>query len=255
MSDQDSKSPANNQTAEMLQDFLEDEILKTQSALRNTRLFGIIIIVVVIGYMGYITKGLHAFLDPAAAAEMTTDFVETQLSAKTDLIADQIKARIPALVAELPDHFLKQIPAFRERLEDTAVNAAKEQMNKIALRLDDTLGTFLDEHKDAVNEMLTIGQDFEISDTLRDALTEDIIDYLTLIPEEEGKSVVQQLTDSLKMLGQAEASISKLADGVNLSAPERKTRYALAVLADSIEDQMQRLKLKAQLADAKAESQ
>lgn len=243
MADQDSTPDTKNKTAQMLQDFLEDEILTTQDSLRRSRMFGVIIIAVVAGYMGYITNGIREFLTPTEAADMTTSFIETQVSTKSDMVSLAIKNRIPTVISGLPDHFLDEIPRFRTDLENRVVNGTRVQMLEVAENLDANLGTFLEEHKEDINTMLTSTEEIEVTEALKEALTEDILDFLATVPP-NGESVVQRIARSLEILKQAESSVDRLAKNKDLSAGERKTRYALAVLADSIQDQMHQLQMK-----------
>jgi hypothetical protein len=246
MADQDSNSGFNSKTAEVLQDFLEDEILKSQDSLRRSRMFGVIVIAVVTGYMGYITNGLRAFLEPVEAASMTTSFIETQVSAKTDLLAGEIKGRIPALISGLPDHFLAEIPRYRRHLEETVITGTRTHMQEVAENLEVNLASFIEGHKENINKMLTASNEIEITEDLKEALTDDILDFLATVPP-NGESVVERIAKSLEVLKQAEAAVDRLAANADLSPPERKTRYALAVLADSIQDQMHQLKVKVRL--------
>jgi len=243
MADQTPNSTVDQKTAQMLQDFLEDEILKSQDALRQTRMFGVIIVAVVAGYMGYITNGIRGFLTPKEAAEMTTSFIETQASHKTDMLSNAIKERIPALISGLPDHFLSEIPKFREDLENRVINATRVQMLEVAESLDTDLATFLEEHKDQINEMITAAKDAEVSEALKEALAEDILEFLSTVPP-EGESIAQRIGHSLDILKRAEAAVDRLAKNKDLTPGEKKTRYALAVLSDSIQDQMHELQLK-----------
>ena len=243
MSDQDSKSePIDNKSAEILQDFLEDEILKTQDSLRRSRLFGVIIVVIVTLYMGYITNGLRGFLQPDEAAKMTTVFISDQVTSKADLLAVEIKSHIPKLIEELPEHFLKEIPRYRQSLEDTVVTATRTQMQAVAGNLDEHLNAFMDEHKDDINKMLSSADDVEVTDALKESLAEDVVEFLNTVPL-NGESVTQRIAKSLDVLKKAETVVDRLAQAKDLSAAEKKTRYALAVLAHSISDKGHQLEM------------
>jgi len=243
MSDQDSKSePINNKSAEILQDFLEDEILKTQDSLRRSRLFGVIVVVIVALYMGYITNGLRSFLQPEEAAELTTNFISEQVTSKADLLAGEIKSHIPKLIQGLPEHFLKEIPRYRQDLEDTVVTASRTQMQGVADDLDEHLNAFMVEHKEDINKMLTSSDEVEVTEALKEALTDDVVEFLNTVPP-NGESVVQRIGNTLQVLKKAEAVVDRLAKNQDLSPTEKKTRYALAVLASSIVDKDHELKM------------
>lgn len=243
MSDKESTSQIDQKSAEILQDFLEDEILKTQDSLRRSRLFGVIIIVIVSLYMGYITHELRGFLQPEEAAKMTTIFISEQVTGKTDLLSEEFKRRIPGLIAGLPDHFLNKVPQYRQDLEDTVVTSARTQMQEVSKQLDEHFNAFLEGHQEEINQMLNSSGEIEITEALKEALADDVIEFLNTVPP-DGESVVQRIARSLEVLHKAEAAVDHLARNQNLSPAEKKTRYALAVLADSISDQMHALKLR-----------
>ena len=52
--------------------FLANELAATRQSLQRTRLAGIVVIVIVAGYMSVVTKSLNAHLEPHAAAEYAT---------------------------------------------------------------------------------------------------------------------------------------------------------------------------------------
>ncbi|MGB0581358.1 MAG: hypothetical protein ACPGVU_16790 [Limisphaerales bacterium] len=243
MSDQNSHSePIDSKSAEILQDFLEDEILKTQDSLRRSRLFGVIVIVIVTLYMGYITNGLRGFLQPDEAAKLTTMFISDQVTSKADLLAVEIKSHIPKLIEELPEHFLKEIPRYRQSLEDTVVTATRTQMQGVAGNLDEHLNAFMDTHQKDIKKMLSSTDEVEVTEALKESLADDVVEFLNTVPP-NGESVTERIAKSLEVLSKAEAVVDRLAQNKNLSPAEKKTRYALAVLAGSISEKGHELEM------------
>ncbi len=241
----DSKDTPNqdDKTRELLQNFLEDEILRAHDSVRRSRLFGVIIVGVVCLYMGYITNGLRKFLEPGEAAAFAVMFVSAQVDSKTDLVADRIKEKIPELITGLPDHILEEIPRYRNDMEDSVVSTARAHMTEVTARLDENLKVFLEENQESIKKMLaTKGEIGEVDEAFKEALFEQIMDFLETVPP-DGDSLSDRLNTSLKMLSEAESKVEHLAKNQNLGASERKTRYALAVLADAISDELHRFEL------------
>lgn len=243
MADSSNTPNQDDKTREILQNFLEDEILRAQDTVRSSRLFGVIIIGIVCLYMGYITVGIRKYLEPTEAATFATMFITEQVDSKTDMVADRIKEKIPELITGLPDHILSEIPRYREDMEDSVVSTARAHMTEVAARLDENLKVFMEENQESIKKMLASeGELGEVDEAFKEALFKQIMDFLQTVPP-DGDSLAVRLDTSLKMLSEAEAKVEHLAKNQNLSASERKTRYALAVLADAISDELHRFEL------------
>lgn len=249
MPDSTSSPNQDDKTREILQNFLEDEILSAQDAVRRSRLFGVIIVGVVCLYMGYITNSLRAFLQPQQAAEIATMFISSQVASKTDLVASRIQEKIPELITGLPDHLLSEIPRYRQDVEESVVSTARAHMTEVASQLDQNLKLFLESNQESVKALLDSDSEVtEADEAFKEALFAQIMDFLETVPP-DGASLADRLSTSLKMLSDAENKVEHLAKNQNLSASERKTRYALAVLADSISDDLHRFELNKKFKD------
>lgn len=230
-------------TKEILGDFLDEEILRAQDSLRRSRTFGIILTAIVAVYMGFLARGLKEYLQPEEAARMTTIFVADQVQNKSDMLAAKIQQDIPAMISRLPDHFLEELPKYRQRLEDTVIENSEQHMRTTIASLDLDLGEFLQAHQADVKALLASKDQLDVPEAFNDALFEHLMDFLTTIPP-QGESFSQRLKRSLDVLKIAEERIDFLALNKNLSRTEKKTRYALAVLAQSIEEQMHQMQMK-----------
>ncbi len=105
-------SPASGAAA--AEQFLAAELAATRLALQRTRIAGVIIIVVVLGYMSFVSRALVQHLEPKAAADFATAFVQEQVMEKADALSSQVKECIPALVAGLPDYLQRELPWSRK---------------------------------------------------------------------------------------------------------------------------------------------
>lgn len=239
----DSKNaPAPDRAKEILADFLDEEILRAQDSLRRSRTFGIILTAIVAAYMGFLARGINEYLRPDEAAKLTTIFVAEQVQSKSDLLAAKIREDVPAMIARLPDHFLSELPKYRQRLEDTVIDNSDQHMRTTIGSLDIDLAEFLQAHKADVKALLDSRDQLEITEAFNDALYDHLMDFLTTVPP-KGESFSQRLRRSLDILKIAEERIDFLALNKNLSRSEKKTRYALAVLSQSISDQMHQMQM------------
>ncbi|MBG85546.1 MAG: hypothetical protein CMO80_01435 [Verrucomicrobiales bacterium] len=233
---------SSDKSAATLESFLEDEILKTQDSLRRTRVTGFILIVAVLSYMGYITTGLTEFMEPKKAAEMTTGFVNDQVSTRTDLLAEMIKSEVPRLVAGLPDHALEQIPTYRETLENTVIINLERHAKSTGEHLEATLQAFFDGHEPEIKKFLESTENEPINEVFKEDLLNAIMDYLRSGPP-NGEPLTEKFDKSLLALKQAETKIDYLTVNKDLSRAEKKTRYALAVIAEAISEQLHTINL------------
>jgi hypothetical protein len=238
-----SGSTAPDRTKEILTDFLDEEILRAHDSLRRSRMFGIILTCGVALYMGFLARELGKYLAPDEAARMTTIFIADQVQGKSDLIAAEIKSGIPGMITKLPDHFLSEMPKYRQNLEDSVISNSETHMRATVAALDVDLGAFLLEHQEDIKKLLESSEDLAITESFTDDLHDEILDFLMTVPA-DGESFAERLQRSLDVLQIAEERIDLLARNKNLSRTEQKTRYALAVLSQSITDQMHAMKMR-----------
>ncbi|MGY8675171.1 MAG: hypothetical protein ACKVHO_21560 [Verrucomicrobiia bacterium] len=238
----------NSRSAVMLEEFLEDEILKTQAGVRRTRIVGVIMVAAVVGYMTWITTGLTEFLVPKTAAGMTTDFVSAQVASKTDLLADAIKEEVPKLVRSLPDYALGQIPQYRETFEDNVVGNLDFHAQTTSKHLDNLLKAFFKGNEPEIKQFLEATEEEPIGEIFKEEVLAAILDYLRSVPP-NGEPITEKFDKSLLVLKQAETKLDYLAVGKDLSPAEKKTRYALAVVGDAIIDQLHALKMQKAVED------
>ncbi len=228
--------------------FLATELAATRRALQRTRIAGIIIIVVVVSYMSFVTKALQQELEPQAAAKLATGFVQEQVIAKTDALASQVKERIPALVAGLPDYIQRELPVLRGKLEDRIEQDFREHSLATAQQLGKHLDDFLQAHGVQIRTLLNLAENKpESLQALAPDLEQEIIRYLS--DKSEGdESLKEKIDHALAELQRVEQQVDRLAKGENLTPQEKKTRYAIAVIARSAEQQTKQLEL--QIKDA-----
>lgn len=226
--------------------FLADELAATRSALARTRLVGIIIIIAVIGYMSYVSTALNRQLQPKAAADFATTFVAGQVIEKTDAIASQVKERIPALVAGLPDYVQRELPRHREALEERIEQDFKEHCHGTAQQLGKHLDDFLAAHIVQIRTLLNTAENKpELIAALGPDLDQEIIRYLS--DKSAGdESLKEKIDQALVELQKVEQHVDRLAKNVNLTPQEKKVRYAIAVVARSAEQHTKQLELQIQ---------
>jgi hypothetical protein len=228
--------------------FLADELAATRRALQRTRIAGLIIIAVVVTYMSIVARALNKQLEPKAAADFATTFVTGQVLEKTDALANQVKERIPALVAGLPDYVQRELPRHREALEAQIEADFKEHCAATSQQLGKHLDNFLQAHIVQIRTLLTTAENKpEQLQALAPDLEKELILYLS--DKSAGdESLKEKLDHALVELQKVEQQVDRLSKGVNLTPQDKKVRHAIAVIARSAEEQTKQLQM--QIKDA-----
>jgi outer membrane murein-binding lipoprotein Lpp len=245
-------APAPASGASVAEQFLEGELAATRRALQRTRVAGFFIVVVVVAYMSFVARALQKELEPRAAAKLATTFVQGQVNEKTDALANQVKERIPALVAGLPDYLQRELPRHREALEDRIEQDFKEHCQATAQQLAKHLDDFLQAHIVQIRTLLNTAENKpELLQALAPDLEQEIVRYLSDKPAGD-ESLKDKIDQALVELQKVETQVDRLARNVNLTPQEKKVRHAIAVIARSAEQQTRQLEMQIQDALRKA---
>lgn len=247
-----SPAPAPASGASVAEQFVERELAATRRALQRTRVAGVLIVAVVVAYMSFVARALNQQLQPKAAADFATTFVAGQVMEKTDALASQVKERIPALVAGLPDYVQRELPRHREALEDRIEQDFKEHCQATAQQLGKHLDDFLQAHIVQIRTLLNTAENKpELLQALAPDLEEEIVRYLS--DKSAGdESLKDKIDQALVELQKVETHVDRLAKNVNLTPQEKKVRHAIAVIARSAEQQTRQLEMQIQDALRKA---
>lgn len=209
------------------------ELQKTRASLMRNILVGLAVLALLSGEMLYLTNGFASNLAPHAAAEVAEGFVAQQVNDRGPDVAAQVKQKIPELIEQVPDYALKQMPAYREALENRVEADLTRQCQATAPQLGQNLQTFVSAHKDQVKQMLASGNDPALVSQVGEELKATLRDYIQQKPA-NGESVAAQINMSLSSLQDIEKKMQRLAANKNLTPEEQKTRRAIAVLSHSI---------------------
>jgi hypothetical protein len=211
------------------QSYVLSELDKARQALQRTQIFTLVAVLAFGIYFGYITVTFRSSLEPANAAEIASGIVQDKVETGSQDLAQQMKDRIPALIAGLPDQAMEKIPVFRKTLEDRVEadfsSACKEHSQELGKNLD----AFLDLHKTDVKDMLTAGQDKANMEKIGDALEVEMTAFLKQ-KSEGGASVMDKIDESLKAFKTVQAKSHRLATAKDLTPGEKKLRHAIAVV-------------------------
>jgi hypothetical protein len=214
--------------------FQAGEVAAATRSLRMTRIVSGAAALFVLFYLGYVTSRFQDSMKPANAAEIARGIVAERVDTNATAIADEVKRRVPVLIEELPDYAIKQMPDYRQSLEDQIISDISGYSAENAPKLGEHLEEFLQAHKDEVQQMITDGQNPEILDRVGGHMEEELLASLKDTDAGGGESFREKLDTSLVSLQDIHKKMDHLTANKNLTASEQKTRRAIAILAGKI---------------------
>ena len=219
--------------------YIADQLQKARASLHKSRLVGVILIIVVLGYMTFLVTSLQHYLDPHQAADMANAFITEQVDEKAKDISDQLKERIPAMIAQIPDIALGKIPEYREALEDKVEADFTEFAHSTSAQLGKHLDSFLAAHVVQIKALLDSAKDPEKLKALGPDLENEILEYLKEKPD-EGESIKDKIDKSLDALKKMEGQMDRLANATDLTPQEKKARRAIAIIAKTVDKNIEK---------------
>ncbi len=231
--------------------YIEAELRKTRITLRQTQIFGVIVLLLVGGELLYITSRFHQSMQPHAAAEIADGIIMQQVNDKGPDFAEQIKQKIPEYIAQTPDYALQELPKYRQSVEDRVETTLTRYCDSTSQQLGHHFDSFLDTHKDQVKTLLTAPNDPAALQQTGQELRQELMGYLSEKPD-KGESITDQINQSLISLQAFEKKMHHLATDKKLTPQEKKTRQVIAVLSRSINEQNLGQKAQSMLTEAQS---
>jgi len=213
--------------------YLAAQVKAARTALQRTRIVGLVLLVLLGGEMIFITSKFSASLEPHSAAEIADGMIMQQISDRGPELASQLKQKIPEYIQQTPDYALKELPKYRLALEDRLEAQMTQYCQKTTAQLDTQLDSYLTEHKEDIKGMITTGSDPEVTKRVGQDLKHQFLIYIHA-KSPEGESIQDQLDLSLVALEGTAKTMHRLATAKDLTAQEKQSRHALAVLTSSL---------------------
>ncbi len=210
--------------------YVNEQLAVARASLGRTKMVAVIIIVVVLGYMSYVTNRLLAHLEPQQAAETAKGVIVTQVSERGEMLTAQLKAKIPEMMQKLPEVVLNRMPTIREGIENRISAELRNYAHKTASQLEPELDAFLKNHTDDINAFLSSSQDLDaLREDLKDDLDKLIMDYLKNT-KDDTETLFEKFEQSHVLLNNIADHTQRLAHDEDLTDREKQARRAIAVL-------------------------
>jgi hypothetical protein len=214
--------------------YIEAELPKARRTLKRTRIIGVILILGVGIYMGAISVFLVKSFQPKEAALIASGILTRHAEERGPALAIRVEKEIPALVRQLPDYFISEIPGFRKELQLSLETEFRAYCNAFGRKLGQHTDALIDEHKAEIKTLLENADD-------RSAIRRVLPDFDRAISEfirsdADGRALKKHIDEVAAALEEVEKRMDRLANGTKLTPEEQKARRALAILARAIEE-------------------
>lgn len=225
------KTSANEKLA---QEFVASELAQARSSLKKAQIVGIILLLFVSGYMSILTSKLKPFLTPEGAASTANDVIYAQVTERAPLIAEDLKKRVPEMVARIPDVVIEKLPEWRIQIEDKAEETLRSHLSEHAVQFGKRLDVFLADHQEQIGDLLKTANDKQKTQVLLTSIEQDILSFLDEKFDEK-ESIKEKLDGALAKLTHMEQQMDRLANANDLTPQEKKTRHAIAIIVQKID--------------------
>jgi len=216
--------------------YIETQLAKTRTSLKNTNQVGVVLIVIVLCYISYVSYQLKTrYVDPKPAAQMLNERLMVIISEQAPQITGRIKKEIPHIIQQIPEIALQQLPKFRIELEKKIADTLSDYSHQSSQQLGEHLDMFLKENKDEIHKFMEHAEDKETIKELGAALEEQFKDYLK-DKDEHGESIQNKIDSALKELRKIEHRVNRLATANDLTPAEKKLRYAIAAVIKTTQE-------------------
>ena len=214
--------------------YIANQVIQARTGLQRTRIIGLVGLLLLGGELIYITTKFTASMQPHAAAEIASGLVLQQINDRGPDLANQLKEKIPEYIQQTPDYALKELPKYRVALEDRMESQLTQYCKTTTEKLNTQMDSYLTDHKDDIKGMITTGNDPVLTKKVGQDLKHQFLTYLQA-KQTSGESIQDELDTSLAALQGTAKTMHRLAAGKDLTAQEKQTRHALAVLTSSIQ--------------------
>jgi hypothetical protein len=213
--------------------YVAKEFSATRATLRNTQIFGTLIVLALSAYLITVTARFSFYMQPKVASDLAIGFMTDQIDTHEDAFLLDISTRVPAMIQQMPDLVIAKLPGYRETIESTFEKSLQDYCQKTRGKLDTNLDDYLSENKESIKTVLAAQQDPDAVKQLGATLREEVMTYLK--EDNEGQSITKQINESQSMLEDAAKQMHRLATAKNLTPGEKKTRQAVAIIARTID--------------------
>ena len=213
--------------------YVSTELKKARGSLLRTQLFSGVFVLLIGGYVFYVTNRFRQSLEPREAATIAQGLISQRVDDQGIQLADYVKKEVPAYIRSAPDYALKELPGFRTQIEDRIQNDIETYAKQSSDRLGTEVDTFLEKNKESVGALIKDGQDPAATAKMTGEMRALFVRYLSET-NAGGESLKAKLDGSLDALKRAETRMARLATAKDLTPQEKNAKRAIAVLLRTV---------------------
>lgn len=216
--------------------FVKNELDAAKKSLRALQITGTIIVLGLGIYVIVITSGFFNAFQPVEAAKLTEGFITGQIDDHRAAFVEEVRTRVPAMIQEAPNYAIQQLPGYREAIETRFEDQLNHTLKGTSDKLSGNLSQYLTDNKEKIKALLESSKDPKALAAVGPSLRQVVLDYFKEKPADGSKSIDEQLTDSYSLFHDAEQRLSRLATAKDLTPAEMKSRRAVAIIANTIDN-------------------
>ena len=214
--------------------YVSTELQKARASLRSTQIASVLVVLILGGYVYYLTSNFVRQMQPHAAAEIADGLLMQQVNDNAPQLTSQLREQIPKFIQKTPDYALAELPKYREELANRVEQDLSKYCQQTSTQLGAQLDTYLDNNKDQVKGLLEQGNDPAQVKQVGDGLKQTLMTYIREKPA-SGEAIGDQIDKALTSLQEVQKRVHRLATATDLTPAEKKARHAVAVLTQGID--------------------
>jgi hypothetical protein len=215
--------------------YIQEEIEATKKSLLTTQIVGSAVVVVLFFYLGSIALRFQQNLEPSEAATITKGIIVQKVDEAAPQFTSYIKEQTPALIRQVPDYAIEQLPGYREQVEQKLETQFLAYCEDTSDELSKSMDDFLAANQDSFEQIMLTGTDEQETNALAENLRVMFVDYLQN-ESDGGETISYKLNEALNSLHEIERKTTRLATASDLTPQEQKTRKAIAVMLSTIDN-------------------
>lgn len=215
--------------------YIQEEIEATKKSLLTTQIVGSAVVVVLFFYLGSIALRFQQNLEPTEAATITKGIVVQKVDEAAPKFTEYIKEQTPALIRQVPDYAIEQLPGYREQVEQRLESQFLAYCKDTSDELSNSMDNFLAANQDSFEQIMLTGTNEHETNVLAENLRVMFVDYLQN-ESDGGETISYKLNKALSSLHEIEQKTTRLASASDLTPQELKTRKAIAVMLSTIDN-------------------
>lgn len=215
-------------------EYVEQEIKRTERAIKTTQISGTVIAVFLFFWLGGIAVKFQRDLAPKEAANITTGLITDRLYDAQAVLSDYLRDTVPSAIEQVPALAMQQLPVYRESVENGLEAKLVNLTDETSGALEAAIDKFIVDNHDQFKTVILTGQDEAAVTEIAESLRVAILEYLDT-PQGSSPSIQSQLDAALASLTEIEKTTTRLCYAQDLDPREVKTRRAIAALMESLD--------------------